>query len=242
MGCRLHTFASLTATLILTISATAANSARAADNELTNEEKQAGWQLLFNGRDLTGWKCNNGKPIATSIEQNSLVPYKSGGYIIVYDKPFADFVLKCDVRWEDARCNSGIFFRVENLANPVHTGFEVQVMSGSATGKHEFGAIYDLVANSKNVSKAIGEWNTVEIKCQGANLSVKVNGEEVAKMNCDQFDKAGLCPDGEKHKYKLNGQARAIKDFARSGYLGLQDHGHKVWYKNIKLLDLSSQK
>ena len=79
----------------------------AGDNELSSEEKQAGWQLLFNGRDLKGWKCNNGKPIATSIEDVSLVPYKSGGYIIVYDKPFSDFVLKCDVRWEDPRCNSG---------------------------------------------------------------------------------------------------------------------------------------
>ena len=31
---------------------------------------------------------------------------------------------------------------------------------------------------------------------------------------------------------------RAVKDFARSGYLGFQDHGHKVWYKNVKLLKL----
>lgn len=229
-------------TLIVTIAAAAASPVWAADNELTSEEQRAGWQLLFNGHDLTGWKCNNGKPIATAIEQNSLVPYKSGGYIIVYDKPFSDFILKCDVRWEDPRCNSGIFFRVEDLANPVHTGFEIQVMSGTGTGKHDFGAIYDLVANSRNVGRAIGDWNTVEIKCLGPDIAVRVNGEEVAKMNCDLFDQPGLCPDGEKHKYKLDGQPRAVKDFARVGYLGLQDHGHKVWYKNIKLLDLTSSK
>ena len=85
-----------------------------------------------------------------------MVPYKSGGYIIIHEKPFADFVLKCDVRWEDPRCNSGIFFRVEDPNNPVHTGFEIQVMSGDKTGKHEFGAIYDLTATTKNAGKETG--------------------------------------------------------------------------------------
>ncbi|MBI2478815.1 MAG: DUF1080 domain-containing protein [Planctomycetia bacterium] len=219
-----------------------ASSATAADNELTDEEKQAGWQLLFNGTDLTGWKCNNGKPIATPIENGSLVPYKSGGYIIIYDKPFDDFVFRCDVRWEDPRCNSGIFFRVEDPENPVHTGFEIQVMSGTNIGKHEFGAIYDLVSTTKNAGQAIGEWNTVEIKCYGPYINVKVNGDDVASMNCDKFDQPGVCPDGEAHKYKLDGQPRAVKDFARSGYLGFQDHGHKVWYKNVKLLELDAKR
>lgn len=214
------------------------SSAVAGDNELSSEEKQAGWQLLFNGRDLTGWKCNNGQPIASAVENGSLVPYKSGGYIIIYDKPFADFILKCDVRWEDPRCNSGIFFRVEDPLNPVHTGFEIQVMSGKNTGKHDFGSIYDLVAISKNAGRETGQWNNVEITCRGPYIAVKVNGEEVAAMNCDDFDEPGICPDGEKHKYKLNGQPRAVKDFARAGYLGLQDHGHKVWYKNVKLMEL----
>ncbi len=208
------------------------------DNDLSDEEKKAGWQLLFNGKDLTGWKCNNGKPVATPVENGSIVPYKSGGYIVIHEKTFENFVLKCDVRWEDPRCNSGIFFRVEDPKNPVHTGFEVQVMSGEKVGKHEFGAIYDLKATNKNAGNETGEWNSVEIRCYGPYINVKVNGEEVAAMNCDKFDKPGVCPDGKKHKYKLNGKPRAVKDFARAGYLGFQDHGHKVWYKNVKLLEL----
>jgi hypothetical protein len=214
----------------------------AADNALTPEEKAAGWMLLFNGQNHEGWKCNNGKPIAAAIEDHCLVPYKSGGYIIIHEKKFKDFVLKCDVRWEDPRCNSGIFFRVEDPKNPVHTGFEAQVMSGGATGKHQLGAIYDLVANSKNAGKPTGEWNSIEIRCEGPNLSVTVNGEKVASMNCDEFAEPGVCPDGQKHKYKLKGRPRAVKDFAREGFLGFQDHGHKVWYKNIKVLELTPSK
>jgi hypothetical protein len=211
---------------------------RAADNQLTDDEKKEGWKLLFNGQDLTGWKCNNGKKIATPVEKGSLVPYKSGGYIIIHEQQFEHFVLKCDVRWEDPRCNSGIFFRVEDPKNPVHTGFEIQVMSGSNVGKHQFGAIYDLVATKSNAGKETGEWNSIEVRCYGPYINVKVNGQEVAAMNCDKFDQPGVCPDGAKHKFKLQGKPRAVKDFARKGYLGFQDHGHKVWYKNVKIQEL----
>ncbi len=212
--------------------------ADAGDNTLTELEKQEGWQLLFNGKDHTGWVCNTGKPIATPVENGALVPYKSGGYIIMYEKPFGDFILKCDVRWESPRCNSGIFFRVEDPKNPVHTGFEVQVMSGKGVGTHQFGAIYDLQATTKNAGKPTGEWNAVEIRCRGPVIRVRLNGEEVCRMNCDDFDQPGVTPAGKRHKYQLNGKPRAIKDFARSGYLGFQDHGHKVWFKNVKLLVL----
>ncbi len=222
----------------LSIFACLLSAASAADNQLTQEEKKAGWQLLFNGKDHNGWKCNNGKDIATPVEDGALVPYKSGGYIIVHEKRFGDFVLKCDVKWEAKHCNSGIFFRVENLKNPVHTGFEIQVMSGEGTGTHQFGAIYDLAATTKNAGRETGEWNTVEIKCEGPKISVKLNGEQVCALNCDDYDKPGLTPNGNKHKFKLDGKPRAVKDFARVGYLGFQDHGQKVWYKNVKLLEL----
>ncbi|MGD9720160.1 MAG: DUF1080 domain-containing protein [Pirellulales bacterium] len=213
--------------------------AAAADNQLTDAEKEGGWQLLFNGQDLSGWRCNNDKPIATKIEEGCLVPYKSGGYLIIHEGKFDNFILKCDVRWEDPHCNSGIFFRLENPRDPVNTSFEAQVMAGDGTGKHDMGAIYDLAAPTKSASRGTGEWNTVEIKCDGPEISVTVNGELVSTMNCDEFDQPGVCPDGQRHKFKLQGKPRAVQDFARSGYLGFQDHGHKVWYKNVKLLPLT---
>lgn len=166
------------------------------------------------------------------------MPYQAGSYLIVYEKPFQDFVLKCDVKWADAQCNSGVFFRVEKLEDPVNTGFEVQVASGGGVSKHSFGAIYDLAASAKAVGRPVGEWNQLEIRCQGPQISVRLNGEDIAVLDCDKFSQPGVCPDGKPHKYQLDGKPRAIKDFVRSGYIGLQDHGHKVWYRNIKLLEL----
>src|SRR4051794_26004823 len=175
-------------------------SLHAADNELTAEEKAAGWQLLFNGRDVEGWETNKGTPIATPVEDGSLVPYKAGGYLIVYKKPFGDFRLTCDVKVSSEKCNSGIFFRVGDLLNPVKTGFEVQVYKGG-TDLHDFGAIYDLVPAAKNVVKPVGEWNHVEITCRGPLIEVAVNGLAVAKLNCDDLDQPGLRADGTKHKF-----------------------------------------
>lgn len=208
--------------------------ASAADNELTPEEKEAGWELLFNGKDHDGWVCNNGKPIATPVDDGSLLPYKSGGYIIMYDKKkFGDFVLSCDVKMGDDQCNSGIFFRVGAPKNPIYSGFEVQVENSKEPGYHSFGSIYDLVPTTTLAHKGTNEWNHVEITCQGPEISVKVNGEETAKMNVEDFPKRGLRPDGSKHKFFA-----AIKDLPRVGYIGFQDHGHPVWFKNVKIREL----
>lgn len=215
--------------------------ANAADNQLTDEEKEAGYILLFNGEDYDGWICNNGNEVKSKIEDGAMQPYKSGGYVVIYDEKFGDFILKCDVKMSDP-CNSGIFLRVEDPKNPVHTGFEIQVMTGEGTGCHDIGAIYDLVATTKNTSKGADEWNHFEIKCVGPEMSVKLNGELVCELNVDELDEPGERKVEGMHKYKLNGEPRAVKDFAREGYLGFQDHGHPVWVKNVKLLPLREKK
>ena len=62
-----------------------------------------------------------------------------------------------------------------------------QVHGGTGTGMHSFGAIYDLVPPSKNMNKPVGEWNSVEITCKGPEMSVKINGEQVSKINLDDY-------------------------------------------------------
>jgi len=226
----------VTLSFVLTLFA-GLSAAAAGSNELSKKEKKAGWKLLFNGKNADGWICNNGKqPSETVIENGTLMPYKSGGYVLMYEKPFSDFILKCEVKMPE-KCNSGIFFRVGNPKNPVQTGFEVQVLNSKGNGRHDFGAIYDLVAPKKNNLKPTGEWNAVEIKAVGPKISVKVNGEKVAEINTEKWTEPGRRPDGSKHKFK-----KAIADFPRKGYLGFQDHGHKVWFRNVKLLDLSRKK
>jgi hypothetical protein len=221
-------------TICVALSAALVQPVIAADNELTPDEKAAGWQLLFNGNDYNHWRCNNGRKIASKIEDHCLVPHKSGGYLIIYDKEFGDFVLTCDVKM-DPVCNSGVFVRVGNPKDPVQTGFEVQVASEIGTGKHDFGSLYDLVGPTK-APHLSPEWNTITVTCKGPHIMAAVNGEIVAELNCDEWTTPGHCPDGSKNKF-----SRAIKDFPRRGYIGFQDHGHKVWFKNVKIRELAEK-
>jgi len=203
------------------------------DNKLTDAERLAGWKLLFNGEDHTGWMTNKGPEIKTPIEDGCLLPYKSGGYIVVHEQQWENFILQCDVKMTPPACNSGVFFRVSSLKNPVHSGFEMAVNRGGK-GLHSFGAVYDLVPSRDNFLRGLGKFDTVQIKCLGPTIDVHVNGRLTAEMNCDEWPHKGRRPDDTKHKFKT-----AIKDLPHRGYLGFQDHGKKVWYKNVKLLELN---
>ena len=218
---------------IVTLPTSITASANVADNELTAEERAEGWILLLNGHDLRGWKNNDDKPVRARIEDGAINPHGSGGYLLVYEKPFGDFVLKCDVKMSQPDCNSGIFVRTGDLSDPVYSGIEAQVSSETAPGLHSFGSIYDLVAPSNDATHGPGKWDTMEIRCEGPVVSVSVNGEKVTSINCDAWDQPGKRLDGSSHKF-----GKSIKDFPREGYIGLQDHGHDVWFKNVKLREL----
>ncbi|GHT37324.1 hypothetical protein FACS189427_10120 [Planctomycetales bacterium] len=211
----------------------------AADNELTAQEKEQGWLLLFNGKDLNDWKNNSGKPISPkAIDDGCIQTHDCGGYILVYDKPFGNFTLKCDVKMSE-KCNSGIFTRIENLKDPVNTGFEIQVAdSKGEPNANSNGALYDVKPASENPANGVGNWDTYEVTFNGPKVIVKINGKEIVTADLDSYTEPGKRDVPGDHKYKLDGKARALKDFARSGYLGFQDHGHDVWIKNVKLLPL----
>jgi len=189
---------------------------------------------IFDGKSPQGWITNKDKkPLAqANVQSDGLNPHRSGGYIVVHDKPRGDFVLDFDYKLSKG-CNSGVFIRVGDLKNPVYTGLEIAIDDTQGTGVHDTGAIYDLVAPRVNTQKPLGEWNHMTISAKGPKVEVSVNGEKVSEINVDEFSEPGKRPDGSMHKFKV-----AIKDLPRSGYFGFQDHGQDCWYKNIKIQSL----
>jgi hypothetical protein len=208
----------------------------AQDNQLTAEEKKQGWILLFNGKNYDGWKNNDGKPLTAKVEDGAMQTYRCGGYILTYDKPFGDFILKCDVKM-DTECNSGIFLRMSDLKDPVNTGFEIQIATESG-GVHGHGALYDVRAPLENAGKGAGQWDHFEIRCIGPRIIVVLNDKKIIDFNLTEYGEPGKRDVEGNHKFVLNGKPRALKDFERSGYIGFQDHDHKCWYKNVKLLEI----
>ena len=210
--------------------------AAAADNTLTDAERRDGWELLFDGRTADGWRIGGRAVPAANVHDGCLNPHDAGegrkDYVVYTTRTFGDFVLTCDFKIAPD-CNSGVFVRVGDVADPVQTGLEVQILdtAGKANpDRNDGGALYDALAPSANAMRPAGEWNHVEITARGGALRVVLNGRQVIDADLDRWTAAGKNPDGSANKYK-----RPLKDFPRVGHVGLQDHHHDVWFKNIKV-------
>lgn len=212
-------------------------SSSAADNELSDAEKQQGWLLLFDGQTLTGWKTSSEQPSRRPVEEASLNPHRCGGYMLIHEQPWGDFKLALDFRISKG-CNSGVFIRTFPLTprpgkDVGFNGIEVAIDDTREAGYHDTGALYDLVKPKRNAMRPVGEWNHAVVTCRDNLIEIEINGETVTRMNLDEWTTPNLRPDGSQHKFDI-----AYKKHPRKGYIGLQDHGGECWYKNIKLLPL----
>ena len=219
----------------------------------TTNETKGDWESLFDGETLNGWHRFNRKgvtPIWTA--KNGVLTFDpklrpKGDYIhdIVTDKVYKSFELS--IEWNiSERGNSGIFWGVqegESHNKPYSTGPEIQVLDNErhpdakANPKfHQAGALYDLVQPSKDVCNPAGEWNHIVLKVdhnknQG---SVKLNGTKIV-----EFPLSGPEWDALVSNSKFNDDCN-FKRFGKfkSGKIGLQDHGNKVSFRNIKIRKL----
>ena len=184
---------------------------------------------LFNGNDLQNWTQQ--KPGGWEAKDGVLGPSaKPGGYIWAKGQ-YDNFELELDFKMSK-RCNSGVFFRTDPK-NAVHGGFEIQVLDShgkAKVGKHDCGALYDALGPSSNAAKPVGEWNHMKLTVNGASVKVVLNGKSIIDADLDQWDIARKNPDGSRNKFRT-----ALKDLPRTGSIGLQYHGHPVWFKNIVL-------
>ncbi len=168
-------------------------------------------------------------PLA-NVQPDGLNPHGTGSYLVVYEKKLGDFVLDFEYKLSKG-CNSGVFLRVGDLGDPVNTGIEVALDDTTGSTQRDSGAFYGLVAPVKNAQKPAGEWNHMTITAQGPVIAVTLNGEDVSRIDVDEWTVPGKRPDGSDHKFK----GAAIARLPRSGYLGFQDLRGDCWFKNIIL-------
>ena len=201
-----------------------------ASNSLSQAEINDGWTLLFDGKSFDGWMMTKENGWTIDGDAVSL----TGGYLWTKER-YGNFILACEFKMSP-ECNSGIFLRTDDIKNLVQTGIEVQVLDSygkSEIGKHDCGAIYDCLAPAVNTVKQAGEWNRIVITCKDNIIKVVLNDVPVIDMDLDKWTEPNMNPDGSKNKFNT-----ALKDFAREGFIGFQDHGHPVWYRNIKIKEL----
>src|SRR5688572_30105528 len=85
-------------------------SAKAADNTLTEGERGEGWVLLFDGKTHAGWMNSDRTAPRTPVVEGALNPHRAGHYMLVHTQQWGDFILALDFKISP-KCNSGIFVR-----------------------------------------------------------------------------------------------------------------------------------
>ena len=159
----MHKFLPLLCLLVLATSVRA----ESALNTLTEKEKQAGWQLLFDGRTTKGWMTVGSEPLPARYAQDGCLNPHKCDYMLVYEKPLENYVLSLDFKIT-THCNSGIFVRTMPLTrvngkDVGYNGIEIAIDDTKGAGYVDTGAFYDLVKPKKNAMNPIGEWNHIVI-------------------------------------------------------------------------------
>ena len=197
----------------------------------TAEEKTAaciGFRPMFNGKDLTGWKTTGN----WKVEKGNVVtlhprPGERGWQrydaYLTTDRKYKDFILDLEFKFNKYG-NSGVFLRVADPKSQVKSGFEVQILDTHGKkkfGAHDCGGVIGTSGPSKMMVKPAGEWNRYTITCIGAKLKVVLNGEQIQDLDLSRS---------------------RLKDRPPSGYIGFQDEARRIWYRNVRIKELTDGK
>jgi len=234
--------------------AEASDEAKVADNTLTEKEKKDGWVLLFDGKTTDGWRGYDMEAFPDTgwtIEDGALKCSNSGqgeagfGGDILYDKKFSNFDLKLDFMIEPDG-NSGVFFLGQELGDPDkkiwYTAPEMQILDNygnhpdnllGENGNRRCGSLYDLIPGDTAQFNGPMKWNSAEIISYDGTIAFKMNGKTTVEFHLWTPEWNALIKNS-----KFPGINPDFANVAKEGYIALQDHGHAVWFKNIKIKEL----
>ena len=204
---------------------------------------EEGFVSLFDGKSLEGWKrCReNGEIIspedsAFKVEDGVIHCTGKGQdyWIVIPGEKYDDCILRLEFKLaKDA--NSGIFLRAPELALPAYKGFEVQLyddwginpktnkLEKYEPNKHSSGSVFDVLSPMRNMSRPLGEWEEMEITCKGSEFTITHNGFKIIDA-----DFATLTEPIGKFDFPYC-------EMPKEGYIGLQNHGHELWFRNIEI-------
>ncbi len=214
--------------------------------EVIQEKPSQDWITLFNGSSFDHWRgylSEEMYPEWTIVDgAMAFTPGERGGKNIISREKYTNFILSIEWKISEAG-NSGIFWGVyeDPAFRQAHdTGPEIQVVDNDKHpdgkypgGLHSAGSLYDMIAPPKDVTNPVGEWNHCIIEVNhNTNLGkVTMNGIELFTFPVHGDDWDAMVAKSKFKDWKGFGKRQ-------TGHIGLQDHGHKVWYRNIKIKKL----
>lgn len=191
----------------------------------------AGFQKLFDGKTLNGWKLIGGKGPGYFVENGVIVCPANGGGNLFTEKEYANFVLRFEFKMEPGT-NNGIGIRAPYEGDAAYKGMEIQVLDhdnerykGKIKDVQKHGSIYDVIAAKDGALKPVGQWNKEEIIADGRKIKVTLNGKVIVDANLDTVTDPAVL---KKHP----GLART------TGHIGFLGHGTRVEFRNLTLKEL----
>jgi len=210
--------------LLVLVLACAWPSLRAAD-----KDAPAGFEKLFNGKDLSGWKVNEGGNMDKwGAADGILFTNGGGGGWLMTEKEYADFELRLEFKLPKAG-NSGVALRAARKGAPhLDAGMEIQILDDpwyldeknykGLKQTQRTGSIYGVVPPSKDALKPVGEWNAYRIIAKGRQITIELNGTKIVDANLDDY------------KEKAKEHTGMLRE---KGHIGLQSHDGRVEFRNI---------
>ena len=141
-----------------------------------------GWESLFDGKTLAGWKSNDEKPNVFTVVEGA-IQVKGGRAHLFYDGDvnggkFKDFEIKMKVK-TTAGANGGFYFHTEfEEKGWPSKGYECQINT-SHSDDRKTGSLYGIQDVLKNAPSHDDEWFDYQITVKGKNIKIAINGKDV---------------------------------------------------------------
>ena len=189
------------------------------------EKNAEGFETIYDGTDLSkletegNWKIQEDGSLYLEPRDGEKGWQRYHHYLWLKET-YGDFVFDFEYKHEEGG-NSGFYFRVSDKADPVTSGFEVQIMDSTGKadadmGHHDLGGIIKTKGASKNMSKAPNEWNRMTVTMKGNHLTVVLNGETIQDFDLSSVKGSGI-------------------ELVPEGLLSIQDHGLPFWVRNLRV-------
>lgn len=199
--------------------------------QLTEEEKQEGYELLFDGSNLDNW-IGNTKDYTIVNKELVIQPNEGSGGNLFTRETYGDFVFRFEFKLTEG-ANNGLGVRAPLEGDAAYQGIEIQILDDTADIYKDLkpyqyhGSLYGIMAAKRGYLKPIGEWNYEEVQVKGDHFKVILNGTTILDGSIADA-KANGTLDGENHP----------GIFRNSGHIGFLGHGSKVSFRNIRVKKL----
>ena len=203
-------------------------------NTLTDAEREAGWELLFDGQSTDGWRgyMMDAVPDGWQVLDGELTRVGRGRDLITKAQ-FENFDLTLEWKVELGG-NSGILFRAVEGPEQIYMGApEMQILDDDnhADGRSPLtsvGSNYAIHPAPRGLAHPVGEWNSVRILVDGNHVEHWLNSFRTVEYELGSVDWLERVAASKFSQWSEYGQAS-------KGHIGLQEHGDVVAFRNIKI-------